>query len=353
MRLLLTGVGGSASTNFLDAVSLSGLRVSVVGTDSSAYMLSLAKVEHKYLVPRASEDSYTDVIHALVRGQKCDVIHAQPDVEVLRLSESRTSTAASMFLPSHDAIVLAGDKERFAKRMRESGIPVPISFSGSSEVEIYEKTSELLKTHEKLWVRARKGAGSRAALPISTAAQAINWIKWWIEEKNFVYGDFQVSEFLPGEEYALQTIWQNGRLIAAEARIRVNYLFGFLSPSGQSSSPSVARSTSNPAVYDVGINAIKSLQSTPNGVFCVDMKTNSAGSVVVTEINAGRFFTTSNFFAHAGVNMPEMTLRAAMGEQLSPTPIASLGDDLYWIRMMDMGYRLVHKDELEHQPGRS
>ncbi len=162
-----------------------------------------------------------------------------------------------------------------------------------------------------------------------------------------MWQDFQISEFLPGAEYALQTIWQDGVLIAAEARVRVKYLYGFLSPSGQSSTPSVARTTSKPEVYEIGIKAIRALSGNPHGVFCVDMKTDSDGAIKVTEINAGRFFTTSNFFSHAGVNMPEMSIRAAMGEKLTPLGVGTLGEDLFWIRMVDMGFKLVNRKELE------
>jgi carbamoyl-phosphate synthase large subunit len=95
------------------------------------------------------------------------------------------------------------------------------------------------------------------------------------------------------------------------------------------------------------LNAIRALAQYPNGVFCVDMKTDFFGSIKVTEINAGRFFTTSNFFSHAGVNMPEMSIRAAFGEKLVPTGFATLGDDLFWIRMVDMGFKLIHRDEIE------
>jgi carbamoyl-phosphate synthase large subunit len=77
------------------------------------------------------------------------------------------------------------------------------------------------------------------------------------------------------------------------------------------------------------------------------MKTDFDEKIKVTEINAGRFFTTSNFFAHAGVNMPEMSVRGALGETLSPIGVGTLGDDLFWIRMVDMGFKLVHRDEIE------
>jgi carbamoyl-phosphate synthase large subunit len=83
------------------------------------------------------------------------------------------------------------------------------------------------------------------------------------------------------------------------------------------------------------------------GVFCVDVKESAAGEPMVTEINAGRFFTTSNFFAAAGLNMPDMLVRAALGERLERMAYSPLPEGLYWIRMVDMGYVLVKADDLD------
>ena len=66
----------------------------------------------------------------------------------------------------------------------------------------------------------------------------------------------------------------------------------------------------------------------------------------MTEINAGRFFTTSNFFAAAGLNMPDMAMKAATGAKLSQIGLSPLDDDLYWIRNVDMNYVLVSESEL-------
>jgi carbamoylphosphate synthase large subunit len=346
MKLLLTGVGGSASANFLDSIRISNLPIEVLGIDNSQYMIALSNLTLKYLAPNADSPQYMDFVNNIINKHKCDVVHAQPDAEVRMLSQKRQSLEARIFLPTDNAIQTASDKENFAKIMRRNDIPVPQTGAGKSENEIKEICKNLFLNYSKLWVRARVGAGSKASLPVSKSEQALNWIKWWIEEKNMKWSDFQISEFLPGAEYALQTIWQDGTLISAEARERISYLYGFLSPSGQSSTPSVAKTTTKPDVYELGIRSIQALDPIPNGVYCVDMKTDQYGEIKVTEINAGRFFTTSNFFAHAGVNMPAMSILAAVGERLKPIPIASLGDNLYWIRMVDMGYKLIKENEI-------
>ena len=125
---------------------------------------------------------------------------------------------------------------------------------------------------------------------------------------------------------------------------------GHLTPSGQTSTPSVARTGREPLVDELAQRAVRAVDASPQGVYCVDIKEDAAGTPRVTEINAGRFFTTSNFFAHAGLNMPDMLVRCALGEHPEHRGSSPLEPDLYWIRMVDMGYRLVAGDELDRWP---
>ncbi len=215
-------------------------------------------------------------------------------------------------------------------------VPVPRSYPAD------EKNIEaLLALENKIWLRAKKGAGSKAALPVTSLLQVQGWLDYWKQKDNINPSDFMISEFLPGKEYAYQSLWYRGKLISDQARERVQYLAGNLSVTGQTSSPSVARTVSRDDVYENGEAAVRAVTyNNPHGVFCVDMKENTQGIPCITEINAGRFFTTSNFFAHAGLNMPAMYLDLALtGKTKRNTE--RLPDDLYWLRIVDMGYKLV------------
>jgi hypothetical protein len=234
--------------------------------------------------------------------------------------------------------------------MVAAGIAVPDASTVESEAHLLEVVKGMLERHPKLWVRARVGAGARASLPVRKAEQAVGWVRWWVQERGMNAGDFMVSEFLGGREFAYQSLWQDGELVAGQARERVEYLYGHLTPSGQTSTPSVARTVSMPEVDELACSAIRALDPEPRGVYCVDIKESSQGQPKVTEINAGRFFTTSNFFAHAGLNMPDMMVRCALGEHPAKRGSSPLPPDLYWIRMVDMPYRLVRGDELDCWP---
>lgn len=347
LRIFLTGAGGSASANVLDSLRRSDSKYWVVGADVSNTRLHLSEALERCIVPMANEVDYVNRINSALENYGIDVLHVQPDPEVRVVSKQRESISAQLFLPSDNAIQLAGDKAKFAEAMAFAGVRVPESVGFSSYNEVIQKVDDLLKRHSRVWIRARVGAGARASLPVSNSSQAVSWIEWWSTEKGMSVDQFMASEMLPGNEFAFQSVWQNGKLIVGQARQRVEYLYGFLAPSGQSSTPAIARTTSDPLVTDLAIQAIYALDKTPNGVYCVDIKTSENGTPCVTEINAGRFFTTSNFFAAAGANMPDMVMRAAMGETLPVVGLSPIEDDMYWIRNVDMGYVLVNSNEID------
>jgi hypothetical protein len=48
--------------------------------------------------------------------------------------------------------------------------------------------------------------------------------------------------------------------------------------------------------------------------------------------------------------MADMLMRCALGETVEPVGTSPLPADLYWIRMVDMGFRLVPGVELDRVP---
>jgi len=348
--VLVTGAGGSAAANFVDALGRSSRPYHVVGADSSPTRLHLSQADYRVVTPRADDVHYRDALMQLLKELNVDVVHPQPDAEVLAIGALRDVLPAATYLPSQKALEVAGDKAAFAAVMVRAGVAVPESTPFCTLESVADHTRDFLDRHERVWIRARTGAGARASLPVRTPEQAVAWVTWWIEEKGMDPGDFMAAEFLPGREFAYQSVWQDGDLVVGQARERVEYLYGLLTPHGQTSTPAVARTVKEDQIDSVAIAAIRALDPSPCGAYCVDIKESADGSPRITEINAGRFFTTSNFFAAAGLNMPEMLMRCAMGERLESLGTSPLAPDLYWIRMVDMGYVLVPGEKLDAWP---
>lgn len=342
-RILITGAGGSAAFNFFDAIKLGDPDVYAVGTDIKPQHLELINLNKKYIIPGVSDPNYINSLNKIIEKEKIDFLHPQPDVEVNFISRNRNKINTKIFLPDYDVVERCHDKMVFNKILTDKGVAVPAAYHITSPEALEDALEELLKIQPKIWLRAIRGAGSRGSLPINSFYQGDAWIDYWRNFRGIDYGDFMASEFLPGHEYAWQSLWYEGELITAQARERLEYIFGNLTPSGQTSSPSVAKTVNRDDINEIGQAAVRAVTDKPHGVFCVDMKESVDGVPKVTEINVGRFFTTSNFFAHAGLNMPALYLELAVTGSVKnkPKQLNPLSDDLYWVRMIDMGYKLV------------
>ena len=350
-RVLLTGAGGSAAFNFCDALKLARPNLYVVGTDVKPYHLELMDINKRYLVPPVTDPKYVAVINKIIDKEGIEFLHPQPDIEVAFWASHTDKIKAKTFLPSSHEVALCHDKMKFNLALKAKKVMVPEALHVTSQASLKKSLSSLLEDHPKVWLRAIRGAGSRASLPVVNFYQADAWVNYWQHHQGLDYKDFMVSEFLPGHEYAWQSLWWQGNLVTAQARERLEYIFGNLTPSGQTSSPSVAKTVNRDDINEVGQSAVKAVSSKPHGVYCVDMKEGADGIPKVTEINIGRFFTTSNFFAHAGLNMPDMYLELGLTGKLSKPPkqLNPLSDNLYWVRMIDMGFKLVKDGQWNSQ----
>lgn len=343
--MLVTGAGGAAAANFVASLRSAPEPFYIVGADIKPYHLELADVQQRYLVPAADHLDYLEAINRVIEREQIELVHPQPDMEVKMLSENRESIQARLFLPSRETITLCQNKQALIARLTSENIPAPRSILLQTGSDLTQAIDELIPRSGKVWLRAIHGAGARASLPVTTFEQGRAWIDYWEESRAVGWSKFMACEFLPGAEFAFQSLWRRGELITSQARQRLEYLYGYLTASGQTSTPSVAVTVHRDDVNDISTRAVRAVDPSANGVFCVDLKENIDGVPCVTEINAGRFFTTSNFFAEAGSNMPYYYVTLAFGEPLAQLPCYNaVPQGYYWVRMMDMGYKL-HRGE--------
>ena len=341
MNILVLGAGGTAGINFIECLLnyYVGWGYNVIGCDINQWHLKLIESIFGiscHLIDEIGNNDFERVnrINEIIETEKIDFIHAQPDIEVEFLSNNRKEINAKMFLPDPHTIAVCRNKLITSKLL---GGLSPVSYSANDEGIGYKiQQLQSISDCQKVWLRAVKGAGSKAALPVTTEKQALDWIHYWIETHRLETEDFMISEYLPGKEYAFQSIWKDGELITSMARERIEYLMGNLFPSGQSSTPSVAKTVHNDKVNVIATQAVYNVDKKANGIFCVDMKEDQFGMPKVTEINAGRFFTTCNFFAFYGANMPDTYVKLGMGKVINELPkYNAIPKDITWIRGID------------------
>lgn len=348
-RILVTGAGGSASINFINCLRITQEKFYIVGGDVNKFHLELPNVDKAYLLPYYDSKGYIPMLNRLIKKERIQMIHAQPDVEVEVISENREKLKAITFLPSKSAIKICRNKIITNKLLEKNNVPVPRSFliKRIEDIPTYMKTFR--RNCDIFWLRAVKGAGSRAALPVKTYRQAKEWIHYWRTMRELESQDFMISEYLPGREFAFQSIWRQGQLITSQARERKEYIFGNLNVSGQSSTPAIAKTVYNGRLNKIATRAVLVVDKNATGVFCIDLKENSKGIPCVTEINIGRFFTTSNFIATIGSNMPYYYVKLAFGEELPDlSQYNATEKDIYWVRALDALPVVVKENRLRY-----
>lgn len=340
-RVLLLGSAGSAGINFIKSLQLEN-SVEVVGVDVNKYYLEMVPTKKKYLVTRKAgkEDEYVKKINFIIKKEKIDFVHAQPDSEVKILSDYRKKVNARTLLPSVEAIDIYQDKWRTFEILEKNNISVPKTYSVKDEESLRNIFSQ---NKEILWVRSNKGAGGKASLPVKTYEQAATWIKFWIE-KGLKITDFSISEFLPGREISTLMIWHDGKLICSQQKERMEWLQSNVSVSGSGTTTAIQKTVRDDAVNKLCVVTIKAVEERPQGVYVVDAKQNRNNIFCVTEVNPGRFFTTSLFYPTAGVNMPYIYVALGMGLPIpSVKPYNSVEKDIYWIRIADGGPVMVEE----------
>jgi len=321
-RILVTGAGGNASRNWIRCLKeFSTGDYYVIGVDTNAVQLEATHgCDVKVESPRLTDSAWAEKLMHIVKRNRVDFINFQTDRELARAINFDCFNPY-IFLPSPETIRLCQDKLKTAV---ELGSDAPLSTPA---------TEDFWRLFDKAWLRARTGAGSKAALPAQTWEIARAWMAYWNFKDGLLPEDFMISAYLPGDEYAHQSLWHNGVLLGCFLRRRIQYVFAGIMPSGQSSSPSVAESCRHTEAEKVAVAAVLKVSPCPNGVFGVDMKCDAAGIPKITEINAGRFYTTSDFSAAIGYNMVEAYTHLFFGS--SPKLAAYAPSSYVWVRGMD------------------
>ena len=348
-KVMVTGAGGPAAINFIMSLRISPEKLYIVGVDVNEFRIHLSPTDSRFVVPKATDENYIDILNEIICKEDIEFIHPQPDIEVRVLSENREKLKADVFLPSKEAIRICQDKFESAKLWLKKGVPTARTIEIRDEKDVERAFEEL---GSPIWIRAKHGAGGRGSTPAYNVETAISWINYWRarDEK----WEFIAQEFLGGRNLAFHSIWKEGELITSMARERLEYIYPHLAPSGITGTPTVQRTIHDQKVNEVAVEAVLAIDSNFSGIACVDLKENKEGTPCVTEINAGRMFTTSFFFSYASkvlygdyrANFPYLYLKLAYKEKIPEIPKFNvLPEGLYWIRHIDAPARLVKDGE--------
>jgi carbamoyl-phosphate synthase large subunit len=342
----VTRAGSGAANNVIRSIRAGDATVRVVGCHEDPLFLKKSIADRNYLIPPLGSPRVVDAYRRVATDEGVGLIVPTTDGDVRELAEHRNELPGCLFLPMRRSIELCQDKFALVTRLRRLGVAAP----ATREVSDLDDLDDIVRglcPNPYLWCRIRRGSGSFGALLIRNAAQARAWISYWEEMRGVPASAFIISEYLPGRDFACQTLWKDGIPILIKTTQRMAYVDGPARPSGTSSIGGVHRTVDEPRVAEVSAAAVLAVDLGATGAFSVDIKENAAGVPHVTEINAGRFLTGTTIFDSVGRhNMTATYVKLGLREPVHVDAVYDRVDETYMVRDLDALPDVFSREEL-------
>ncbi len=311
MNILITGVGGPTPRSFAIALKKYGANknYNLIATDINPLSIGLYQKElfdKSYVIPRATDKLYWNVIERIIHENKIDLAVILPELEVLEWSkkQKKSSLPCKALIPNLSVTELLIDKAKMTNLLDDVAL-VPKSIAFTPHKKELDHVFKLLPM--PFWVRSTKGTSGLGSLMVTDKQSLKNWIRI-----NPTIHEFLASTYLPGRNLACKLLYFEGKLIRSATAERVNYIMSKVSPSGITGNTSFGRLLNEPQLVEVAAKAMdKIFQSTnapKHGFFTVDFKENKNGDPLITEINV-RHVAFTQCFAAAGANFAEDTIQ--------------------------------------------
>lgn len=350
-KIFVTGAGSAQSNGVINCLLTDkSEKLEIVGLGSDKYDLMLSPAHKKILMPHSTKDNYKEKLLKVLNEEKPDMIHFQHDKELFiasRFREEIEATGVKMLIPDNDTIDTCVHKYKSWKKFKDYGIKVPENIVINNKEDLKRAFKELGNKEGTIWLRSMSiGGGGKGALPTNDYETAVDWIN-----NSEGWGDFVAAELLTPKTVTWLSVWYNGELIAAQGRIRAGWAHAALSPSGVTGVTRIGVTYSDKQVDKIAQDACRAVSKVPNGIYGVDMAYDETGVPNPTEINIGRFFTTVEFFAQAGLNLPVILKDLCLHNKkpVNAPLINPLSDGLLWLRAMDIAPLLTSEEKIKEE----
>ncbi|MCA9539976.1 MAG: hypothetical protein KC620_13860 [Myxococcales bacterium] len=347
--VLVQGAGGGGGNNLIRSLRRSDVPARILGSNCLPHAVAKSSAEQSWLLPVSSDPGYADALRGLIEREGIDVLIPCNDREVGAVARLRDALPCRVFLPELDVIETCQDKHALYRRLSSVGVPMATSISLEEQPDLRAACAALPPT-DRYWIRPRRGSGSKGAGWVRTPEQAEQFIGLWTSLRGFDRSSYQVSVFLPGRDFAFQSMWYRGRLVVAKLVERLSYFMGANRLSGMSSTPEIARTVRDEGALETALKAIRALSPAPHGVFSIDFKADAEGRAHLTEVNIGRCCMITTIFDETGtLNTVGAYLRCALDDPPTIADPIDIEEGHLLIRDLDTEPFVIHESRL---PGR-
>lgn len=308
IKILVTGACGVTSRSVVRSIMISEKfkdKCLFIGTDicTNLYGVFEKLYDKVYCVPMHDDPNYRDIINHIIKIEDIDIAIIIPEPEVLYWSEHPFDVKFMKIPPGFARTVLS--KKNLYQELKETNY-IPNYQIIDKNLLLNDPSSVLLKF--PCWIReySEGTTSGKGSFKPNNYVELVAWLTI-----NPLINNFMLSDYLPGRNLACFLLYNNGSLLKYGVAERIEYMMAKVSVSGITGNTAKGKLLNDNEVCSVSQKCIDTIISktneTMNGLVVVDLKENSSGQPLVTEINIRHVAFTSSF-ANAGFNFAEFQL---------------------------------------------
>lgn len=322
VTVMMSASGSQFAPGIIKCFKDNGEReIKVVGGDMSTDPTNKYLVDKFYRVPAVKDPAYADVLLDICKKEKVDIFFPQMSAELPVLLENISrfdDEGIKVSITRNDSLYIANNKLRLFEFMRENNIPVS-NFAVISSLDDFDKAIREVGYPEKpVCVKLTESSGARGVRVIDDSKSRYHifahekpdsfYISYEDMKKTLEDADefpeLMVMEYLSGDEYDVDLIADNGRVL---------YMAGRRNPVMVMSITQESVLEKNEEAYRIAEQIVEKLGL--DGVIGIDYKFAEDGSCRLLEINP-RIDATVSVFAAGGLNLPYLQVKHLLGEEL-------------------------------------
>ena len=327
LKVIITAAGSPSSPGLITCLHNNGERkITVIGTDMKADATIKQMADIVYLVPSASDEKYVDALLDICKKEKVDVLIPGISQELPKLQKrigEFESIGTKVSVSSGEGLFIANDKIKLYEFMKKHGYKIPNFVVIHSLEDFHSACLKLGYPDKAICVKMKDGSGSRGIRLIDPkksrydifANEKPNSFFTTYEDMVSIlkeapkFPELLIMDYLPGEEYSVDLLAQNGETL---------YICGRESNVINASIPQEATLAYNKEAYDMACSIVKDLKL--DGNVDLDFKFDENGHPQLMEINP-RLAATLSVIAAGGLNLLYLRIKQLLGEPLPAVQI--------------------------------
>lgn len=320
VTVLLTACGNVYMPGTAKCLKENGERnINLIGADMNKDDTILQMFDRYYQVPRGDAPEYADVLFDICKKESVDVVIPIMSVELEILSKNKQrflEIGTCISVSDTPQLMIANNKLALFDFLKDNNLPAP---KYCPVCKLQEIDSAVEYIGDPVVFKTTDGSGSRGMRIIDSSKSRFDIL--FHEKPNSCYTTLKefkeilsegnmppmlAMEYLPGDEYTVDMLVDNGEVIASLCRRGLNV---------QSSIILDGVVEDDPQVINLCNTVAKELKLSGNIGF--DVKKRADGTPVIMECNPRATAGIAEFCA-SGVNLLYMNVKRCLNEPLSP-----------------------------------